>query len=246
MLDASQVASISAMLRQRDVKTALSPALQVHRNTVWLSWLAAMRAQFPSVCALDEFAFDRAARDFLCVHPPRHAVLLDMGEGFAPWLDALEAPIAADLARLDWAWSRAHAAADAQALSAAELVTCWSHAQRRLRLHPSIQLLEVKRPEALARWLAQRFGLDPHPAQPTRVVIHRVDDHVQASCPEAAHWAFLKAAGDRASVEQAIGLAAAAQAEVDWAPWGQCILERQWLSHPLNPFSSSEESHHVD
>jgi hypothetical protein len=245
MLDALQSDRISRMLRQRHADPNLPPALQVHRNTVWLSWLQAMRAQFPSVQCFNATDFDAWSRDYLCAQPTRHAVLLDIGADFASWLDARHAPTAAELARLDWAWSRAHTAADAASLNAQDLTQLWSEPLQQLCLHPSVQLLSVQRAEALAHWLQLRFAwAAPHQAQ--HLVIHRVDDRVHATCPEAAHWVFLCAARERQTVQDAITAAAAAQAEVDWAAWGQCILDQQWLCPSQKPVTSSEESHHVD
>jgi hypothetical protein len=133
-----------------------------------------MRAQFPSVQGFNATDFDAWSRDYLSAKPPRHAVLLDIGADFASWLDTTR-PTAAELARLDWAWSRAHTAADAASLNAQDLTQLWSEPLQQLCLHPSVQLLSVQRAEALAHWLQLRFAwAAPHQAQ--HLVIHRVDD----------------------------------------------------------------------
>src|SRR5439155_21753788 len=89
----------------------------IYRHHVVTSLTAALRTMYPVVCGLvgDGF-FAYAAHEFIVTQAPTGPCLSDYGEAFAEFLEgfpaARELVYLADLARLEWALSRALHAED--------------------------------------------------------------------------------------------------------------------------------------
>jgi hypothetical protein len=133
---------LSAQLRAATPPSGIGLA-QVYRNTTWLAWIEALVSQFPSISGLmgDEWAH-AAAREYIRLHPPDSAVLIDIGETYPSFLAAFEHasqwPWLGDVAQCDWLWSRAYVAADAQTLTRQSWQNAISNPHcSRLQLHPS-------------------------------------------------------------------------------------------------------------
>ncbi len=64
---------------------------KVYRNTKWIDWIEALVSQFPSISGLmgDEWAH-AAAREYIRLHPPDSAVLIDIGETYPSFLATFE------------------------------------------------------------------------------------------------------------------------------------------------------------
>ncbi len=93
--------------------------LRVHANTISHARLVALEDTFPRTRQyLGETLFNRLSRDFVDAGHAQHRSLRNIGAGFPDWLAA---PLAADLARIEWAWLESYHAADAPALALAEL-----------------------------------------------------------------------------------------------------------------------------
>lgn len=130
----------------------------VYRNNVMAGLLDCLRAVFPAVRRLvgDAF-FDAMAAAFARFEPPRSPVLTEYGDGFAAFIAGFPAargiPYLADVARLEWAWTEAYHAAEAEPLTAAALVGIDPDrvAETRLLLHPSLRLVRATSP-ALTIW----------------------------------------------------------------------------------------------
>ncbi|WP_413206910.1 putative DNA-binding domain-containing protein [Rhodospirillum sp. A1_3_36] len=108
----------------------LDPAqrLSIHRNNTLIGLTEALGDTFSVVRRLvGEAFFGQLARDFLLAHPPASGCLLDLGEGFAAFLEAYppaaSLPYLADVASLEWAWWGAYNDADEPPLNPAELST---------------------------------------------------------------------------------------------------------------------------
>lgn len=100
--------------------------LSIYRNTFTQTLIRALRLSYPAVDRLVGAAFfDAAAADFVVQHPPRSSYLDEFGGDFAAFLEqfapAASVPYLADVARLEWAVSRALHAPDAEPLSVAAL-----------------------------------------------------------------------------------------------------------------------------
>jgi hypothetical protein len=159
----------------------------VYRNNVSVSLVAALADTFPVLRALvgDEF-FDAMARLYVADEPPRSPVLAHYGEGMADWLahfaPAASLPYLPDLARLERARVRAYHAADAPSLGtdavAARLAEPAQLAQARLRLHPSLSVLD-SRYAIVSLWAAHQ-GHAPLeavvPDRPECALVLRADD----------------------------------------------------------------------
>lgn len=122
-------------------------ALAVYRNTVAKARVDALAGLFPTVERLvGRDWFRQAALMFAAASPPSSPVLDAYGSAFPEWLStfppALDLPYLAPVARLDQAWSQAHRAPDAPALSG-RVVRETAPARlfaSRVEMHPSVRL----------------------------------------------------------------------------------------------------------
>ena len=127
--------------------------LSVYRNTFTQTLIRALRLSYPAVDRLvgAEF-FDAAARDFIIGQPPRSSYLDEFGGDFPDFLNcfapAATVPYLGDVARLEWAVSRALHAPDADALDIASLGSVNVDDQARIRFtpHPSAGLVHTPFP----------------------------------------------------------------------------------------------------
>ncbi len=127
--------------------------LAIYRRTCVTTLISALQLNFPVVLLLvgDEF-FEGAATQFVTAHPPASAYLNDYGASFATFL-AQFGPAAGitylpDVARLEWAVSRALHAPDSAPLDVASL-TALNHTQMSaVRFHPrpGVSLLRLDVP----------------------------------------------------------------------------------------------------
>lgn len=117
--------------------------LRVHANTISHARLVALEETFPRLRDhLGVAAFNALSRVFIEAGGAERRALADIGAGFADWLDD---PIAADIARVEWAWLESYHAADAAALRLADLVRCDEDALLaiRVRRHPAAQIVPL-------------------------------------------------------------------------------------------------------
>lgn len=130
----------------------------VYRNNVVVSLVDAIASTYPAVLALTGEEFFRAmAREFCVGNPPKSPVLIDYGgdfpafvEGFPP---AQSIPYLADVARIEWAYTRAWHAEDADPVAIGLLgeIPAEDVAQARFRLHPSVRVVRSRFP-AVSIW----------------------------------------------------------------------------------------------
>jgi len=93
--------------------------LRVHANTISHARLVALEETFPHARAhLGEAEFNRLSRAFVDSRGAEALALAEIGRDFAGWLDD---PLAADVARVEWAWLESYHAADAEPLRLADL-----------------------------------------------------------------------------------------------------------------------------
>ena len=215
-------APIAAWLPAGEAEPA---GLAVYRNTIAKGCVDALAANFPTVASLvgDDW-FAAAAALFAAEHPPVGAALLAYGEAFPDWLAAF--PPAGDLSYLpamawmDWRWTTALFAAEAEALPAdAFALDPETLAAARPRLHPSLTFawFDTGLP---GLWLAAR---EPDPGEmelledPQGVLIVRPADTVTCRRLDAAGFAFLTAVQSGATLGEAITAAAQANSSADLA-----------------------------
>ena len=120
--------------------------LSVYCNSIAKGCADALAAQFPTVERVVGPAWLAAAAiAHAGAHPPRSATLLSYGAAFPDWLAAFPPasgmPFLTDLAQLDWLWTLAHLAADAEPLDAAEVrrFSPDAFAEYALVVHPAAQ-----------------------------------------------------------------------------------------------------------
>ncbi|WP_214477328.1 DNA-binding domain-containing protein [Mesorhizobium sp. dw_380] len=130
----------------------------VYRNNVVAGLIETLKENCPAVHRIvgDEF-FRAMAGQFATANPPRSPIMLDYGAGFAEFIDGFEPavtlPYLADVARIERAWIEAYHAADAEPLSANDLLAIDQDglARVRLALHPSLRVTQSQFP-ALTIW----------------------------------------------------------------------------------------------
>lgn len=138
----------------------------VYRNNVVVGIGDSLAATYPVVAALvgAEF-FNAMAGVFVRSMPPTSPIMIDYGGDLADFIAGFTAadglPYLADVARLEWAISRAYHAADAEPITLAALAGIAEAALGcvRPRLHPSLRLVRSPWPIA-AIWRAHQGG-DP-------------------------------------------------------------------------------------
>ncbi|WP_395705769.1 DNA-binding domain-containing protein [Casimicrobium huifangae] len=168
--DAQFIASMIAALDGHERGTVANDALlqqtafRVYRNTVRLGALDALRANYPTVLQLvGEEWFSAAAHRFLDRQPPASPCLLDYGAGFDGFLAALDAsaelPYLPAIATLDRAWTEAHCAADASALTVANMQALLGSGER-IYPHPATRAFWFADTPAAQLWCASRSGVD--------------------------------------------------------------------------------------
>jgi hypothetical protein len=176
--------------------------LDIYRNTFVANATRALRLTYPAIHKLvgDKF-FEAVAAAFVAQHPPRSACFDDYGEAFAAFLAAFPpaASLAylADVARLEWAVSRAIHADDAEPLDLARLAALSSEEQERVSFvpHPAVSLLSLAAP-ADAIWRSVLAGddaalaaVDPA-AGAVRLLVERGESGPEVSRLDAAAWHF--------------------------------------------------------
>ena len=163
-------------------------------------------------------AFFRAmAAAFVSEELPASPLLLDYGEGFAPFIDAFEPadrlPYLGDVARLEWARQQAYHAADAEPLDPQRLaeVEPAQLGELRLLLHPSLRLCE-------SRWpILDIWETNTRDAQPRRVDLDAGDQQLLVLRPRAQVNQQLLPAGAAGFLRQILagrGLAESAQTAI--------------------------------
>jgi hypothetical protein len=197
---------------------AAADRFRVYRNTVTASLADALAATYPAVLALvGEDFFRAAAREAARADPPRSPVLIDWGGGFAAFLAAFppaaSLPYLPDVARLEWAWTRAYHAADAAPapISVLSGVAPEALAAARLVPHPAVRLVRARFP-VVSLWAettgrAARTALDLSRAESALVARPALQVTVRALAP--GEDAFLAAVLEGAAIGQAAEAAAA-------------------------------------
>lgn len=201
--------------------------LDIYRNTFVMGATNTLRLSYPAVYRLvGEDFFAGAAAVFIAGNPPHAAYLDQYGAELPGFLEQF--PPAAglaylpDVARLEWAVSRAIHATDCAPLVLSELAALAPQDRGGLRFvpHPSIGLLRVSYPvdviwrAVLDRDDAALAALDPHPA-PIQLLVQRLPAGVEVIRLDQSEWDFAAAlcAGEplQAALDAVPGLDATAQ-----------------------------------
>ena len=124
--------------------TSAQAGLSVYRNTSAKGCADALGAQFPTVeRVVGPSWLSAAAVAHASAHPPQKASLLGYGAAFSDWLTtfppAAGMPFLSDLAGLDWLWTLAHLAVDAEPLDATQVAQLSpdAFAEHALVVHPA-------------------------------------------------------------------------------------------------------------
>ena len=127
---------------------AVLRGLRVHANTISHARLVALEDTFPRTREyLGAAEFNCVSRAFIDVGGAQGRSLVQIGAAFPGWLDD---PVAADLARVEWTWLESYHAADAPALTLADLAGLDEAALLQLvvRCHAAIRVVTLSRPVA--------------------------------------------------------------------------------------------------
>lgn len=201
--------------------------LDIYRNTFIIGATNALRLSYPAVHRLvGQDFFAGAAAVFIAGNPPQSANLGHYGAELPGFLQHFPAAAGLaylpDVARLEWAVSRAIHAADRAPLALSELAALapQDHGALRFVPHPSISLLRVSYPvdviwcAVLDRDDAALAALDLHPA-PIHLMVQRLPTGVEVMRLDQSEWLFAAAlcAGQplQAALDSVPGLDATAQ-----------------------------------
>ena len=179
--------------------------LGIYRHTFASVLTNALRLSFPATHRLVAAeCFEGAARHFMDEQPPRSANLDDYGAGFPEFLARFQ-PVAAldylpDVARLEWAVSRALHAPDATPLDLGRLAALTQDEQARVRFapDPSAGLVRADHPvdsiwrAVLAQDDVALAAIDPASGQ-VWLLVHRAEAGVEVSRLSEDAWHFTAA-----------------------------------------------------
>ncbi len=208
MLDRDQAAVAATLLHgPRHLPTGLFAGteaavlrgLRVHANTISHARLVALEETFPRLREhLGAADFNRLSRAFVEAGGAERRALADIGAGFADWLDD---PIAADIARVEWAWLESYHAADAAALRLADLAGGDEAALliTPVRRHPAARIVP------LAADAAPRLDLAFAPGT-AAILITRPDAEVRLFAAHPADAMVIEAAADISPLGNLIAL----------------------------------------
>jgi len=189
------------------VVDGIDPAarLGIYRNTFASVLTNALRLSYPAVLRLVAAeCFEGAARLFMEEQPPQSANLDDYGAAFPEFLSRFE-PVSAlayllDVARLEWAVSRALHAPDAPPLDLGRLAALTEDEQAHVCFtpHPSAGLVRADHPAdsiwraVLAQDEAALAAIDPS-SEPVWLLVHRTERGVEVTRLSEAAWRFTDA-----------------------------------------------------
>lgn len=173
--------------------------LRVHANTISHARLIALEETFPRLRDhLGAAAFNALSRAFVEAGRAGRSTLADIGAGFADWLTD---PVAAAIARAEWAWLESYHAADACALRLADVAGCDEAAllAMRVRRHPAARIVSLV--AGAARQIDAAFAPDT-----SAILVTRPDADVRLFAAHPADAAVLAAAADPSRLGRLIAL----------------------------------------
>lgn len=197
----------------------------VYRNNFYASLINVLAGRYPVVQRLVGEEFFRAmARVYVEQEPPRSAMILAYGGGFADFLAGFppvaDVPYLPDIARLEWARHTAYHAADATPLTAEDFAGLPAEqvAALTLTLHPSLTVVSSPYP-IVAIWETNTFDEEVRrvSAEPQDAMIARPEMTVEVRRLPPGAAAFITALGDGQTLGAAAERAAAADQSFDLA-----------------------------
>ncbi|NQV47670.1 MAG: putative DNA-binding domain-containing protein [Rhodospirillaceae bacterium] len=201
----------AALIRHDGI--AQADRLQIYRNNTFILLTEALADTFPVVKRLvgGEF-FDAMAKEFIVAYPPMSPSLLEYGGHMAVFMETF-APVSGlpylpDVARLEWAWTKAYHAADAEPLTAATLADRGSSdlGELRFRLHPSARFVTSDFPVGRI-WEANSADGEPEAISlddgPSHILVIRPEAEVQVRLLSPAAFEFFLSLAGGATVAEA-------------------------------------------
>jgi hypothetical protein len=207
---------------------AAEARLAIYRHHVSATLTDTLRETYPVVCRLvgDGF-FAYAADRFIAEAPPTSPCLFEYGAAQPAFLASFDACRALvylpDVARLEWAMSRAAHAENASPLDTRALAGMPADVRARLRLtfHPSVALVDSPWPID-AIWRANQPDADPDgtvdlDAGGARLEVRRADDDVVFRKLDAGDYALRRALHEGLTLDAAATAALARDPDLDLA-----------------------------
>lgn len=125
--------------------------LEIYNRQYWYRVLGALSEDFPALrSVVGDRAFEAMSVAYLTAHPSRSFSLRNLGSNFAEWLQknpqyaGRRAPLAQDIARMEWAFVEAFDGAERDALTLDQISTL--DGDSRLSLQPHLQLIALEFP----------------------------------------------------------------------------------------------------
>lgn len=223
----------------------------VHRNNATASLMQVLAEQFPaSATLIGEAGFRFLARAYVRLRPPATPLLAFYGASFPDFLAAApeleDYPVIADVARLEYAWTKAYHAENAPALEPEALAAIPPEAlpDLRFRWHPAARLVASRFPAATV-FADNRREAPPPPRALTLAedaLVTRPALEVQVTVLPPGGHAFLAALRDGNPLGEAAARGAAAAADFDLAANLAGMLAAGAVAAPLGTARSARAS----
>lgn len=220
--------------------------LEIYRQQYWLRHTTALVEDFEALGQLiGQAAWERLVEDYLAAHPPTGFSLRDLGAQLpayvaekAHWLP--QQRLAADVARLEWAYIEVFDAGVASALDSGALA-CLSQAQlesAHLQLSPALRLLQLE--YAVVALVRRLRNAHESPAtipdvEPTELVVYRSGLRIHSEVLPRPAFLLLGALAAEASLEEACEAACAPGPQAtqlvleNLAGWLASWVRRGWV-----------------
>jgi len=196
---------------------------QVYRNNVAAGLIGSLEGRFPVVRRLVGDGFFKAmAGAYVALHKPSSAVLIRYGGDFPDFIAAFEParelPYLADVARLENGWVEAYHAAEAKAVTLADLAAFPGErfADLAFEFHPAARLLSFAHPAA-SIWAGHQGEGEPRPPEhwaPEEALIARPEADVTLTRLPPGGYAFAATLKAGQALGDAAGPLAEAGADV--------------------------------
>lgn len=205
--------------------------LKAHANTISHARLVALEQTFPRTRAyIGAEAFNTLSRDFIELPEVRKRKLMTIGEGFAGHLDGIAAaPLASDLARVEWAWLQSYHAADVAALRLEDLAQYDEAGLLSLPviLHPAARVVEI---DGAVAGLIPELMASPHAT--AAILVTRPDAEVCLVALDAARTGIATQAKNCGNMGNLLQAVIETLGEAEALPAVFALIEAGMLARP--------------
>jgi hypothetical protein len=213
----------------------------IYQNNVFYSLTSALSELYPVVKKLvsDDF-FTGTASYYLRSHPPQQAAMVHFGQDFPRFLSAFEhtkpMPYLAEVARLELARHRAYHAHDQTSIKPEVFnqINPEQLAETRVRLHPSLHMVESDQP-VFTIWQANQSGGEQAETiqlgEPQQVLVVRAMYDVVMYAVDQGTYYFVQQLQLGQTIQQAITTTIEQKGEFNISSAIQLLIQEQFITN---------------